>query len=129
MLTGGMACGLGWWELNERSRAREVERLVAPERLHSEEGVAVHRHVAQVGPGVLVAGLVPLDVVLAILHHGEVVRIADRLGIFVPDDDAVAIEDRCPEAEKLLPVVSLRKIGLQVVECSSDTWAKIRRSY
>jgi len=59
--------------------------------------VIVHGDVGQIGPGALVAVLTPLDVVPAVLIAREVVRIGNRLGILVADDDAVSVEDAVPK--------------------------------
>ena len=48
-------------------------------------------------PGALVGVLAALGVVPAVLDREEVVRVGDRLGVLVADDDALAVEDAVAE--------------------------------
>src|SRR4029077_8753713 len=73
-----------------------VVGLVAPRGL-DRELVAGEGDVLGLDPGALVGVLAALGVVPAILDGGEVVRIRDRFGVLVADDDAPAVEDAVAE--------------------------------
>ncbi len=78
--------------------AGHVECLVAPQGLHRERGVIIHRNITKTLPRTLVTVLAPLHVVPAVLDAGKIVWVGDTLGVLVPGDDAVAIEDPVAKA-------------------------------